>query len=100
MSPPDDNTPVPPRGPAPSAVALHYAGQGAPRVVAKGRGETAEKILALAAEHGIPLRADPDLVYLLAQLDLGEEIPATLYVAVAEVIAFAYKVSGRMPPSK
>jgi flagellar biosynthesis protein len=83
-----------------SAVALRYEGHGAPRITAKGRGLTAERIIALADEHGIPLREDPDLVYLLAQLDLGDEIPATLYVAVAEVIAFAYRLSGKLPPAR
>ena len=83
-----------------SAVALRYEGHGAPRITAKGRGLTAERILALAKEHGIPLREDPDLVYLLSQLDLGDEIPATLYVAVAEVIAFAYRLSGKVAPGQ
>lgn len=82
------------------AVALRYEGHGAPRVTATGRGLTAERIIALAEEHGIPLREDPDLVYLLSQLDLGDEIPAALYVAVAEVIAFAYRLSGRMPAAQ
>ena len=82
------------------AVALRYEGRGAPRVTAMGRGLTAERIIALAEEHGVPLREDPDLVYLLSQLDLGDEIPATLYVAVAEVIAFAYRLSGKLPPAQ
>jgi flagellar biosynthesis protein len=85
-----------PAQPLPSAVALHYDGKGAPRVTAKGRGLVAENILALAEQHGIPLREDPDLVNLLVKLDLGDEIPAALYVAVAEVIAFAYRVSGKV----
>lgn len=83
-----------------NAVALRYEGKGAPRVTAKGRGLTAERILALAEEHGIPLREDPDLVYLLSQLELGDEIPATLYIAVAEVIAFAYRLSGKPGPGQ
>ncbi len=83
-----------------NAVALRYEGKGAPRVTAMGRGLTAERILALAEEHGIPLREDPDLVYLLSQLELGDEIPATLYVAVAEVIAFAYRLSGKVRPGQ
>jgi len=82
----------------PTAVALQYDGKEAPRVTASGRGEVAERILALAEEHGIPLREDPDLVTLLAQLDLGTEIPPNLYVAVAEVLAFAYSVSGKAAP--
>ncbi len=77
------------------AVALHYDGKGAPRVTAKGEGEVAQRILAIAREHDIPLHEDADLLQLLSRIDLGEEIPAGLYVAVAEVIAFAYRLSGR-----
>lgn len=79
------------------AVALEYSGEGAPRVTASGRGITAEEILRLAAEHDVPLHADEDLVQVLAQLELGQEIPEALYRAVAEVIAFAYLVKGRLP---
>jgi flagellar biosynthesis protein len=86
--------------PAPVAVALAYDGQGAPRVVAKGSGEIADKILATAREHGVPLQPDAELVRLLAQLDLGEEIPRALYVAVAHVLAFAWAVTGKAPPPR
>src|SRR5690554_2724212 len=71
------------------AVALEYAGDGAPRVTAKGGGDIAKAIMKAADEHGIPLRSDHELVELLAQLPLESEIPETLYRAVAEVIAFA-----------
>jgi flagellar biosynthesis protein len=80
------------------AVALSYDGRNAPRVTAKGRGALAEQILALAEAHGVPLEQDPELAALLAQIPLGEEIPEALYLAVAEVIAFAYLLSGRRPP--
>lgn len=70
------------------AVALEYDGQGAPRVTAKGKGPIAEEIIALARHHDIPLQDQPELVQLLGKVDLGEEIPRALYVAVAEVIAF------------
>jgi flagellar biosynthesis protein len=83
--------------PLPGAVALHYDGVGAPRVTAKGSGAVAERILQVAREHGIPLHEDPALLDLLGRLDLGAEIPRALYVAVAEVIAFAYRVSGKVP---
>jgi flagellar biosynthesis protein len=86
--------------PLPVAVALTYDGTGAPRVVAKGSGEVADKILATAREHGVPLQPDADLVRLLAQLDLGEEIPRALYVAVAHVLAFAWAVTGKEPPPR
>jgi flagellar biosynthesis protein len=78
-------------------VALRYEGVGAPQLTAKGEGLVAEKILALAREHNIPLHEDPDLVAVLAKLELGDEIPVALYRAVAEVIAFAYMVSGKVP---
>ncbi|MBL1277732.1 MAG: EscU/YscU/HrcU family type III secretion system export apparatus switch protein [Ectothiorhodospiraceae bacterium] len=80
-----------------TAVALHYDGKEAPRITAKGSGELAEKIIALAKEHGIPLQEDAALINLLSKLDLGDEIPQPLYTAVAEVIAFAYILSGKMP---
>ncbi|GAB6068079.1 EscU/YscU/HrcU family type III secretion system export apparatus switch protein [Methylothermus subterraneus] len=77
------------------AVALHYDGTAAPQVVAKGQGELAERIVAKAQEHAVPLHRDPQLAKLLVQIPLGEEIPRELYVAVAEVIAFAYWLSGK-----
>lgn len=81
-----------------TAVALRYDGESAPRVVAKGKGYVADEILALAARHGVPLHDDAHLVQLLARLELNQEIPSELYVAVARVIAFAYWVSGKIPP--
>lgn len=86
--------------PPKSAVALHYDEKNAPRITAKGRGELAEKIIALAAQHHIPLHEDRELVALLAQLDLGDEIPRELYLAVAEVLAFAYMLTGKFPGDK
>lgn len=82
-----------------SAVALHYDNDGnsAPTVTAKGCGEVAEQIIALAKQHGIPLQENAPLTELLAKLDLGTEIPAELYLAVAEVLAFAYLLSGKHP---
>lgn len=84
--------------PPKSAVALHYDGKNAPRLTAKGRGSIAEEIITLAREHGVPLHEDKELVGLLAQLELYDEIPRELYIAVAEVIAFAYMVTGKFPP--
>jgi flagellar biosynthesis protein len=80
------------------AVALLYDGEHAPRVMAKGKGKLAEEIFALAKAHDIPLENDPELVSILSQIPLGDEIPETLYRAIAEVIAFAYLVSGKRPP--
>lgn len=88
-----------PRTPG-TAVALQYSGEGAPRVTAKGKGEIAERILAAAKEHRIPIQQDPELAHLLSQVGLGEEIPQALYIAVAEVLAFAYGLSGKSPPIK
>jgi len=86
-----------PKTPARAAVALFYDGKTTPRVTAKGQGHVAEEILALAREHNVPLYEDAALASLLARIDLGEKIPEKLYVAVAEVIAFAYRLSGRWP---
>ncbi len=79
------------------AVALHYSGKGAPRVTAKGRGEVAARIREVAEEHAVPECQNADLVGLLERVELGEEIPQALFVAVAEVIAFAYSLNGRAP---
>lgn len=81
----------------PRAVALRYDGKRAPTVIAKGAGEIARQILAVAEENDIPLHEDSELVALLSRLDLGQEIPDNLYRAIAQIIAFAYFVSGKMP---
>lgn len=81
------------------AVALEYTGEGAPRVTAKGAGELADRIIALAEAHDVPLKAERELVGLLAQLELDQEIPEMLYRVVAEVIAYAYWVKDRSPES-
>lgn len=79
------------------AVALKYDGENAPRVTAKGSGELAEQIVALAMEHNIPMQENALLAQTLAQLELNDEIPAALYLSVAEIIAFAYYLSGKVP---
>jgi flagellar biosynthesis protein len=79
------------------AVALKYDGKNAPKVTATGTGLTAEQILQIAEHHGIPLQTEPELARILAQIPLGDEIPNELYVAVAEIIAFAYFLSGKTP---
>jgi flagellar biosynthesis protein len=83
----------------PTAVALHYDGENAPRVTAKGHDALAERIVQVAREHGVPLHEDADLAALLARLELDQEVPRALYLAVARVIAFAYWLSGRVPGS-
>lgn len=79
------------------AVALEYDGDHAPVVTATGISEIAEKIIAIAEQQGIPLHKDTALVEVLSQIKLGEEIPEKLYRAVAEVIAFAYILTGKFP---
>ncbi len=83
------------------AVALRYdAIQGpAPKIVAKGTGKIAEKIIALAKEHGIPIQEDADLVEILAKLDLNADIPPDTYLVVAEILAFIYRANTKMTPS-
>ncbi|HEV08820.1 MAG TPA: flagellar biosynthesis protein FlhB [Sulfurihydrogenibium azorense] len=75
------------------AVALKYERykDNAPKVVAKGKGEIAKKIIEVAKQHGIYIKEDPDLVEVLSGLDLYEEIPEDLYKVVAEILAFIYK---------
>lgn len=82
------------------AVALQYeaAPRGAPEVVASGRGWIAEQIIALAKAHGIYIKQDPDLVEVLARLDIDEAIPPELYAVVAEVLAFVYRVNATKRP--
>lgn len=75
------------------AVALTYSsGESAPRVVAKGRGLIANEIIERAREAGVFVHESPELVGLLMQVDLDERIPPNLYVAVAELLAWIYKV--------
>ncbi len=81
------------------AVALYYDGKNAPHVSAKGTGQVAEQIMAIAREHDVPLCDNPGLVDLLVTLELGDEIPENLYIAVAYIIAFAYQLEGKTPES-
>ena len=73
-----------------AAVALTYDGVAAPRISAAGEGDLARQIVELALQSGVPTFNEPGLANVLAQLDLGTEIPEPLYVA--ELIAFAWKV--------
>jgi flagellar biosynthesis protein len=79
---------------SPKAVALKYDQKKdrAPKVVAKGRGHVAEKIIAVAKENNLPLYQDQNLIQILEALDLETEIPPELYRAVAEVLAFIYRL--------
>ncbi len=89
-----------PRAPRRSAVALRYQPEApfldaAPKLVAKGQGLLAERILELAKEHGVPVQADPDLLNLLEPLDLDRVIPPELFRAVAIVMAGLYKANAK-----
>ncbi len=77
------------------AAALRYDAEreSAPRVVAKGSGIIAQKIIEIARQHNIPVRDDPQLVEGLSGLELNQEIPPELYRAVAEILAFVYEMS-------
>jgi len=77
------------------AVAILYDSQttSSPKVVAKGQGEVARKIIETAKEAGVHIQEDANLVELLSKIDLGDEIPTELYQTVAEVLSFVYKVN-------
>ncbi|MDH5629915.1 MAG: EscU/YscU/HrcU family type III secretion system export apparatus switch protein [Gammaproteobacteria bacterium] len=79
------------------AAALKYDGANTPTLVAKGYGAVAEQIITEAEKHGVHIHSDPALVSILNKLELGDEIPETLYLAVARVIAFAYFLQGKHP---
>jgi flagellar biosynthesis protein len=85
-----------------SAVGLKYQ-QGevseAPTIVAKGFGDLADEIIALAKESGVLIHEDPYLSDFLATLDLGQEIPEQLYHVIAELISFSYVLQGKFPDS-
>lgn len=82
------------------AVALRYRPQedNAPKVAAKGSGQIAERIIAIARQHGIPVKDDPDLVEVLSKLDIEAEIPPAVYIAVAELLAFVYALNRKKQP--
>lgn len=83
------------------AVALRYQPEdthSAPKVVASGRGWLAERILELAFEHGVKVRADADLAEVLAAIDIDSEIPVEAFVAVAEILRYVYAANGTKPP--
>lgn len=77
------------------AVAMRYDSkkENAPRVIASGKGSTAENIIKIAELHNLPICKDEDLVELLSKVEIDKEIPEKLYVAVAEVFKFIYKMT-------
>ena len=80
----------------PLAVALLYDKKGAPRVVAKGKGSLGSKLIEVAKANDIPIEENEVLAGALSHVDLGDEIPAELYKAVAEVLIFVLRLSGRI----
>lgn len=82
------------------AVALTYGqNQMAPKVVAKGRGLVAQAIIERARQHGVFVHESEDLVGLLMKVELDEEIPAQLYLAVAELLAWLYRLEHGNTPA-
>jgi flagellar biosynthesis protein len=83
------------------AAALRYekGAEGAPKVVAAGAGHIAERIIQLAREQGVPVREEPALAEALARLELEQEIPPELFVAVAEVLVWAYGLEAKRRPT-
>ena len=79
------------------AIALEYDGNRAPFITATGENDVAEDIIELAKKHDIPLMESHGLANLLAQLELGAEIPEVLYLTIAQIIAFVYMLQGKTP---
>lgn len=79
------------------AIALKYDEVSAPKLIAKGESAIADEIISLAQEFGVPLYENTELVGILSKLELGDEIPEVLYRVIAEIIAFAYHLQGKVP---
>ncbi len=84
------------------AVALHYDHRpgASPKVAATGSGEMARRIVAAAEAAGVDIVQDPDLLEVLGRVPVGEEIPPELFQAVAEILAFIYRLNGRYATGK
>ena len=84
------------------AVGIKYdkATNAAPRVTAKGSGTIAEKIIKIAEENHVPIFKDPDLVEVLACVDIYKEIPEVAYQVIAEILAFVYTMNNKMKDLK
>ena len=79
-----------------AALKYEHGKDSAPKLVAKGRGKVAEKIIEIAKANGIPIQEDKELVEFLSMLDLYQEIPPELYRAVAEILAFVYSLKKKV----
>jgi len=85
-----------------SALSLKYkkGRDFAPKVTAKGKGWVAEKIIKMAHENNIPVREDKDLLNLLSEIDVGQEVPESLYKVVAELLAWVYQLNQNFEQSQ
>ena len=83
------------------AAALQYERERdtAPRLVAKGQGHVADRILEIAQQNRIPVHQDPALIEILSKMDLQEEIPEECYRVVAEILAFIYRTQQKLRDS-
>jgi len=93
MSGPERKRPARLRRRAAAALAYDPARHGAPRLLARGEGQMAERILQMARRHDVPIEDNAPLAETLVRLEPGTEIPPELFRAVAEVIAFLYRVA-------
>jgi|TARA_B110000211_G_scaffold59558_1_gene66879 flagellar biosynthesis protein len=82
---------------AKQAIALSYDGKTAPTIAAKGDDELAQAIIELALKAQVPIYENAELSQWLSNLDLGDEIPQALYLTIAEILAFVYKLEGKEP---
>ena len=84
-----------------SAISLQYQKEinSAPKITSKGEGWVAEKIIEIAQERNIPIRKDKDLLNLLSEIDVGREVPESLYKVVAELLAWVYQLNKNYPDS-
>ena len=80
------------------ALGYDYAKQTAPKVLAKGQGHIAQKIVQIAIDEGIEIRQDADLIQILKAVDIDEEIPVEAFAAVAEIISYVYQVNNKQLP--
>lgn len=81
------------------AVALKYdkSTNSAPKVTAKGEGESAKNIIKIAKLHEVPIKKDEDLIEILSKIELDREVPPEMYKAVAELFSFIYKMTKKEP---
>jgi len=80
------------------AVALRYdkEKENAPRILAKGEGESAKNIIKIAQLHKLPIKKDSDLIELLSKVEIDKEVPKELYKAVAELFSYIYKITNTL----